>query len=85
MKTHKLLLGRFILFAFGTFLQYFFLFIGLVVVHEYTFLKAVLMVFLTVLAMLVITFVLALMFSLFSNVIMIFWTVVMEINLHHLN
>jgi len=72
-------------FAFGAFLHLFLLFIGLIVIHEYTFFRAILMVVLTVLAMLIITFVMALMFSLFSNVIMIFWTVLQELNQHHLN
>ena len=72
-------------FRFGTFIQFFYLFIGLIVIHEYGFFRSILMVILTILAMLIITFVFALMFSLFGNVLMIFGTVVVEIFTHHLN
>jgi len=71
-------------FAFGQISGLFYLFIGLVVVHEYTFAKAVLMAFLTILSMLIITFVSALFFSLLSNVIMFFYIVIAELNAHHL-
>jgi len=71
-------------FTFGQISGLFYLFIGLVVVHEYTFGKAIVMVILTVLSMLVITFVLALFFALLSNVVMFFSTVITELNAHHL-
>ena len=72
------------LFAFGRFLLFFYLFIGLIVIHEYTFFKSLLMVALTILAILIISFVLALMFSLLGNVIGIITTIIWEINIHHM-
>lgn len=71
-------------FTFGQAAGLFYLFIGLIVIHEYTFRKAVLMVVLTILAMLIITFVLALFFSLLNNVFTFFLVVYDEIVAHHL-
>ena len=68
----------------GMFLQYAYLFVGLIVIHEYGLLKAILMVILTVLAMLIITFVLALMFMLFNNVFVFFFTFFQELSQHWL-
>jgi len=61
--------GFFVVFfiTMGNVLLYGYLFVGLIVIHEYSFLKAVIMVVLTILAMLIITFVLALFMSLLSN------------------
>ena len=69
-------------FTFGNILLYFLLFIGLIVIHEYTFFKSVLMVILTVLSALIITFILALFFSLVGNVIEFIYTIVMELEAH---
>ena len=71
-------------FVFGMLLQYAYLFVGLLMIHEYTFLKAILMVILTVLAMLIITFVFALFFSLASNVVDFFYIVIDELSAHWL-
>jgi len=71
-------------FVFGVILQYAYLFVGLIVIHEYTLLQAILMVLLTVLAMLIITFVAALFFSLASNVVSFFSTIYWELNSHWL-
>ena len=71
-------------FRFGLIAQYAYLFIGLIMIHEYTFLRAILMVLLTVLAMLVITFVFALFFSLASNVMWFFSTIYWEMGAHWL-
>ena len=68
----------------GVFLQYMYLFVGLIVIHEYGLLRAILMVVLTVLAMLIITFVLALMFMLFNNVIGFFIIFFRELSQHWL-
>ncbi|MCL2284881.1 MAG: YIP1 family protein [Firmicutes bacterium] len=73
--------ARFFLIA-GPALQYAYLFVGLIMIHEYTFLRAVLMVILTILAMLIITFVFALFFSLLSNVIDFISTISWELNSH---
>jgi len=69
-------------FNFGILLQYAYFFIGLIMIHEYTFLRAVFMVLMTLVAMLVITFVFALFFSLASNVIWFFDTIYWELGAH---
>ena len=69
-------------FQFGMILQYAYLFVGLIMIHEYTFLRAILMVILTILAMLIITFVFALFFSLASNVVWFFDTIYWELGAH---
>ena len=69
-------------FSFGNVLLYFFLFIGLLVIHEYTFFRGVLMVILTALAAMVIVFVLALFFSLLGEVINFIFTIVQELDAH---
>ena len=69
-------------FSFGMVLMYAYLFIGLIMIHEYSLVKAFLMVVLTVLAMLIITFVFALFFSLFSNVLFFFETIYFESMAH---
>ena len=66
----------------GQFLLYFYLFIGLVVIHEFTFFKAVIMVLLTVLAMLIIIFVLALFVSLVSEFLNFIFTIAYEVDAH---
>ena len=71
-------------FGFGTFVWLLYLFIGLIVVHEYSFFKSVLMVIFTIGAMFIITFVFALFFNLFSNVIFFFVTLVQEFTAHYL-
>ena len=73
--------ARFFL-IFGNWLQYAYLFVGLIMIHEYTFLRAVLMVIFTILAMLIITFVATLFFSLLSNVVWFFDTVYWELGAH---
>ena len=72
-------------FAFGQFVWLLYLFIGLIVVHEYSFFKSVLMVIFTIGAMLIISFVFALFFSLFSNVIFFFTTVIQEFTINYLS
>ena len=71
-------------FTFGQVSGLFYLFIGLIVIHEYTFTKAIVMVVLTILSMLIVTFIFALFFSLLSNVIMFFVIFFQELNAHHL-
>lgn len=65
--------------VFATVSQYFYLFIALIIIHEYTFTKAVLTVILTIIAMLIITFVIALFISLASEVVMFALTVYQEV------
>ncbi len=60
-----------------------YLFVGLTVVHEYTFSKSVGSVLLTVAAMMVIIFVLTLTLSLFADVYEFFATVVKELTLKY--
>jgi len=78
---HEVAFVRFF-FTLGVVLQYGYLFIGLIMIHEYTFLKAIGMVIFTILSMLIITFVFALFFSLFNNVVGFFSTVFHELNAH---
>jgi len=68
--------------ALGTFLTYAYLFVGLIVIHEYTFLKAILMVILTILAMMLIVFVLALFASLLSNFVSFIFIFIQELEPH---
>jgi len=70
------------LFIFGMVAQYAYLFVGLIMIHEYTFFRAILMVIATVLAMMIITFVFALMVSLVSDVFWFFSTVYEELQMH---
>jgi len=72
-------------FQLGIILQYAYLFIGLIMIHEYTFLKAVGMVILTILSMLIITFVFALFFSLANNVYWFIRTAFDELSAHVLS
>ena len=67
------------MFAAGVFFVNMYMFIGLIVIHEYTLLKAILTAVLTVLSMAVITFVFALFFSLFNNVTSFFFTIIDEL------
>jgi len=69
-------------FIFGIMLQYGYLFIGLIMIHEYTFLKAILMVVFTIISMIIITFIAMLVFALFNNVITFFQIVFSEFDLH---
>jgi len=69
-------------FAFGQIVMYFYLFLGLVVIHEFTFLKGVLMVLLTMLSMLIIIFVLALFVMLVSEVVFFVLTLFQEAEAH---
>jgi len=66
-------------FVFGQILLYFYLFLGLLVIHEFSFLKGVAMVCLTALAMLIIVFVLALFVMLISEVVGFIYTMIYEI------
>jgi hypothetical protein len=68
-------------FVFGTVLFFFYLFIGLVVVHEYTFFRSLLMVIQTILAMLVIVFVLALFASLVNEMMEFIFDIVYELRM----
>ena len=65
--------------ALGNIILYFYLFIGLVVVHEYTFLKGIVTVILTIVAMLFIVLILSLFFSLVSELIFFFVLIFTEI------
>ena len=69
-------------FIFGTVLMYFYLFLGLIVIHEFTFLKAIGMVILTLISMMIIIFVLALFVSLVSEVLMFIFTIAQELDAH---
>jgi hypothetical protein len=64
--------------VFATVAQYFYLFIGLIVIHDYTFTKAVLTVLFTILAMMIIVFIIALFISLGSEVVSFVYTVYQE-------
>lgn len=66
----------------GTLMLYAYFFIGLIVVHEYTFFKAVLMVMLTILAMLIIVFVVALFLSLLNNFVGFVYILLYELQPH---
>jgi len=66
-------------YAFGTVAFMLYLFIGLVMIHEYTFTKSLLMVILTILAMCIIVFVLSLFITLTNEVFVFFSTVFKEI------
>lgn len=66
-------------YAFGTVAFMFYLFIGLVMIHEYTFTKSLLMVLMTILAMCIIVFVLSLFITLTNEVYVFFNTVFKEI------
>lgn len=68
-------------YSFGSVAYVFYLFIGLTVIHEYTFAKAVLMIVLTIAAMCIIVFVLALFMSLSREVFTFIQTVYKEITL----
>ena len=69
-------------FVFGQILMYFYLFLGLLVIHEFSFTKGVIMVFLTMLAMLIIIFVLALLVMLVSEVVGFIITLIQETEAH---
>lgn len=69
-------------FAFGQILFFFYLFVGLVMIHEYSFTRALSMVVLTILAMMIIIFVLSLATSLVSELISFFFTVSYELEAH---
>jgi hypothetical protein len=69
-------------FAFGQITLYFYLFIGLVVIHEYSFFRSIFMVVLTVFAMLIIVFVMVLFVSLVSELIFFIMTLVVETEAH---
>ncbi|MCL1788310.1 MAG: YIP1 family protein [Defluviitaleaceae bacterium] len=66
----------------STVLLYGYLFVGLIVVHEYTFFRAVLMVILTILAMLIIIFIVALFLSLLNNFVGFVWIFAYELQPH---
>lgn len=68
-------------YSFGSVAFAFYLFIGLIIIHEYSFTKAVIMILLTVAAMSIIVFVLALFLSLSNEVIVFINTVYKEIAL----
>ncbi|MDR1663536.1 MAG: hypothetical protein LBR83_01245 [Clostridiales bacterium] len=68
-------------FVFGTVVFYFYLFIGLVVIHEYSFFRSLLMVLQTIFAMLVIIFVLALFASLVNELRMFVVTIIYELRM----
>ncbi|MCL2405552.1 MAG: YIP1 family protein [Defluviitaleaceae bacterium] len=65
-------------FVFGQILLYFYLFLGLLVIHEFSFTKGIVMVLLTMLAMLIIIFVLALFVMLVSEVVGFIITLIQE-------
>ena len=69
--------------TFGQASSLFYLFIGLIIIHEYTFSKAVLMVVMTILSMMVITFIGALFFSLLNNVFNFFYIIFSELHAHY--
>ena len=66
------------IFGFGQVTLYFYLFMGLLVIHEYSLLRGIVMVILTVLAMLIIVFILTLFFSLVSELIFFIILIVQE-------
>jgi hypothetical protein len=68
-------------FVFGLVMFYFYLFIGLVVIHEYSFSKSVVMVLQTILAMLIIVFVMALFSSLVNELIQFIITIIYELRM----
>ncbi|NMA83384.1 MAG: hypothetical protein GX962_05915 [Epulopiscium sp.] len=68
-------------YSFGTVAFAFYLFIGLIIIHEYSFTKAIAMILLTVLSMTIIVFILALFMSLINEVFMFFYTIYTEIRL----
>jgi hypothetical protein len=68
-------------FIFGSVMFYFYLFIGLVVIHEYSFAKSIVMVLQTILAMLIIVFVMALFSSLVNELIQFIITIVYELRM----
>lgn len=68
-------------YTFGMVAFAFYLFVGLIIIHEYTFTQALLMIALTVVSMSIIVFVLALFLSLSNEVIVFFKTVYQEIAL----
>jgi len=70
------------LLVFAQILLYFFLFVGLLVIHEFTLLKGIVMVFLTLLAIMIISFVLALFFALFDELWTFVATLIFEIEPH---
>ncbi|MCL1786382.1 MAG: YIP1 family protein [Defluviitaleaceae bacterium] len=69
-------------FIFGQVLLYFYLFLGLIVVHEFSFTKGIVMVLLTMLAMLIIIFVLALFVMLVSEVVFFITSLIQEAEAH---
>jgi len=68
-------------FYFGTAMFLFYLFIGLVVVHEYTFAKSMLMAVETIIAMLLIVFILALFVSLVNELVDFIFKIVYELRM----
>ena len=68
-------------YTFGTVAFVFYLFVGLIVIHEYSFTQAVRMILFTVAAMCIIVFVLALFLSLANEVFVFFKTIYREITL----
>ena len=68
-------------YAFGTVAFLFYLFVGLVMIHEYTFTKSLLMVLMTVMSMCIIVFVLSLFITLSNEVIVFLNTVFKEISM----
>lgn len=66
---------------FGTIAFMFYLFVGLVVIHEYSFTQSVLMIIMTVIVMCIIVFVAALLLALSNEVIVFIRTVVEELNM----
>jgi hypothetical protein len=68
--------------VFGNVVLYFYLFIGLTVIHEFTFFKSVLMVILTIFAMLIIVFILMLFSSLVSELLFFVITLFTEVEAH---
>ncbi|HHY82081.1 MAG TPA: hypothetical protein GX505_05300 [Clostridiales bacterium] len=68
-------------YSFGSVAFAFYLFIGLIVIHEYTFTKSIIMIILTIAAMSIIVFVIALFLSLSNEVIVFLRTVLKEVTL----
>ncbi|MCL2014721.1 MAG: hypothetical protein FWG68_00560 [Defluviitaleaceae bacterium] len=66
-------------FTFGTVIFYGYLFVGWLIIHEYTFARAVVMVIMTVIAMMIIVFILALTVSLVGELFGFGFTLVDEI------
>jgi len=70
------------LYVFGDIIRYGYLFVALIVIHEYTFSKAIVMVILTILAMLILVGVAALFLSLLGQFISFVVTVYNELQVH---